>query len=413
MNRPLHMVVELLRLAWDTMRSHRLRSLLVVLGVAIGTATLMGMVSVILGLQTKLEDEIRSAERVVLYVVKYDVLVERHDEQLRRRPNLRPEDADALKSALPEVQRVDFQIENQPRFRFQHGSEKARNGVVFANTPEGMTIYNLQIDRGRYFNDLELDRSERVAVLGAGPARDLFPLLDPLGKRLRINGIDYRVIGTFAPRKSLFGSQADNFVSVPYSTYLKDLSIPRFEERRIAIEPRPGTDIEKLTLAVTAIMRLRRNIPLGQPLNFAVVSSDSVQDLLDKITGPMALVLTIIASIGLMVGGIGVIAIMLVSVTERTREIGIRRALGARRMEVLWQFLIEAASLTGLGGVLGVLAGLGLAQLAGRFLELPVATPWGWTALAVAVSAGCGILFGMYPATRAAGLDPVEALRYE
>ncbi|HEX9638022.1 MAG TPA: ABC transporter permease, partial [Acidobacteriota bacterium] len=405
--------VELLRLAWDTMRSHRLRSLLVVLGVAIGTATLMGMVSVILGLQTKLEDEIRSAERVVLYVVKYDVLVERHDEQLRRRPNLRPEDADALKSALPEVQRVDFQIENQPRFRFQHGSEKARNGVVFANTPEGMTIYNLQIDRGRYFNDLELDRSERVAVLGAGPARDLFPLLDPLGKRLRINGIDYRVIGTFAPRKSLFGSQADNFVSVPYSTYLKDLSIPRFEERRIAIEPRPGTDIEKLTLAVTAIMRLRRNIPLGQPLNFAVVSSDSVQDLLDKITGPMALVLTIIASIGLMVGGIGVIAIMLVSVTERTREIGIRRALGARRMEVLWQFLIEAASLTGLGGVLGVLAGLGLAQLAGRFLELPVATPWGWTALAVAVSAGCGILFGMYPATRAAGLDPVEALRYE
>ena len=413
MNRPLHMVVELLRLAWDTMRSHRLRSLLVVLGVAIGTATLMGMVSVILGLQTKLEDEIRSAERVVLYVVKYDVLVERHDEQLRRRPNLRPEDADALKSALPEVQRVDFQIENQPRFRFQHGSEKARNGVVFANTPEGMTIYNLQIDRGRYFNDLELDRSERVAVLGAGPARDLFPLLDPLGKRLRINGIDYRVIGTFAPRKSLFGSQADNFVSVPYSTYLKDLSIPRFEERRIAIEPRPGTDIEKLTLAVTAIMRLRRNIPLGQPLNFAVVSSDSVQDLLDKITGPMALVLTIIASIGLMVGGIGVIAIMLVSVTERTREIGIRRALGARRMEVLWQFLIEAASLTGLGGVIGVLAGLGLAQLAGRFLELPVATPWGWTALAVAVSAGCGILFGMYPATRAAGLDPVEALRYE
>jgi len=413
MNRPLHMAVELLRLAWDTMRSHRLRSLLVVLGVAIGTATLMGMVSVILGLQTKLEDEIRSAERVVLYVVKYDVLVERHDEQLRRRPNLRPEDADALKSALPEVQRVDFQIENQPRFRFQHGSEKARNGVVFANTPEGMTIYNLQIDRGRYFNDLELDRSERVAVLGAGPARDLFPLLDPLGKRLRINGIDYRVIGTFAPRKSLFGSQADNFVSVPYSTYLKDLSIPRFEERRIAIEPRPGTDIEKLTLAVTAIMRLRRNIPLGQPLNFAVVSSDSVQDLLDKITGPMALVLTIIASIGLMVGGIGVIAIMLVSVTERTREIGIRRALGARRMEVLWQFLIEAASLTGLGGVIGVLAGLALAQAVERFLELPVATPWGWTALAVAVSAGCGILFGMYPATRAAGLDPVEALRYE
>jgi putative ABC transport system permease protein len=413
MNRLLRASGEMLRLAWDTIRSHRLRSALVILGVTIGTATLMAMVSVILGLQGKLESEVRAADRVVLYVVKYDVLVESHHEQLRQRPDLKPEDAAALKSALPEVARIDFQIENQPRFRFQRGGERARNGVVFANTPQGMAIYNLDLDRGRYFNDVELEHRERVAVLGAGPARDLFPLLDPLGKKVRVNGIEYRVIGTFAPRKSLFGIQADNFVSLPYTTYLKDLSIPRYEDRRIALEPRPGTDIGKLTDEVTAIMRLRRKVPLGKPLNFAVTSSDSVQELLNKITGPMALVLTIIASIGLMVGGIGVIAIMLVSVTERTREIGIRRALGARRAEVLWQFLIEAASLTGLGGVVGVLVGLALAQAAGRLLGLPVVTPWGWTATAVLASAGCGILFGMYPATRAAGLDPVEALRYE
>jgi putative ABC transport system permease protein len=400
--------------AMDTVRSHKMRSSLVILGVAIGVTTLMAMVSILSGLALKIEADVSSSDNVVVNLVKFDFLGGDVDPaEIEKRPDLEPEDWDIIRNEIKSVRLVDFQQQPQGVLYLAHYKDKRTRPLSVAGTSTDFPrIYIIPLAVGRYFTMDELARNRRVCVLGKGPLEDLFPNEDPIGKRIRMRGQSYEVVGAFQSRESLFGSFADNFVLVPFTAYRKDFARPN-DQFVIPMVPRKGYSTDEVIAEVHGLMRGRHKLRPGEPDDFALVPSDRIQGFVEDLTGPIGLVLIVIASIGLMVGGIGVMAIMLVSVTERTREIGIRKAVGATRTAIMGQFLTEAITLTSIGGLLGMLAGLLIARGVGLLIGLPVSIPWIWVAIAIFVSAGVGLVFGMYPAATAARLDPVEAIRHE
>jgi putative ABC transport system permease protein len=403
--------------ALDTIRSHKMRSGLVILGVSIGVTTLMAMVSILSGLAVKIEADVRSSDNVVVNLVKYSFLGGEQDpEEIESRPDLEPADWDAVRTELESVRLVDYQQQPQGRFYLGHYKDRrTRPLAVLGSSSDFPRIYVIPLAVGRYFNEDELARNKRVCVLGKGPLEDLFPNVDPVGKRIRIAQQQYEVVGGFQSRESLFGSFADNFVVLPFTTYRKDVWRPegRPDQVNIAMVPARDASVDDVINEARGLMRGRHRLRPGEEDDFSLISADRIQSFVEDITGPVGLAMVVIASIGLMVGGIGVMAIMLVSVTERTREIGIRKAVGASRVDLLGQFLTEAITLTGIGGVLGTLTGLGAARLITALTGFPSAMPVQWILVAVFVSAGVGLIFGMYPAARAARLDPVDAIRHE
>jgi len=403
---------ESLRQAWDTLRTHKMRSALVILGVGIGVTTLMLTVTILLGLGKKISQDIRSSDNTVIYLSKFDILVGGDPKKYAHRPEIEPGDMDAVRDNLSSVRLVDFQ--QNPQWSTILGYEGEKTGIVgvVGASTQFPVVFNIPIRLGRNFTQHEQEHSARVCMIGDGPAEDLFPHVDPIGKRVRIRGQAFTVVGVYDKRNHLFGGLADDFVVLPYTTFRSQWGDER-DQIILAIVPREGHSLEDTSDDITALMRARHGLRPADEDDFAVSSADAVEELVGKFTGPIGLVLAVIASIGLMVGGIGVMAIMLVSVTERTREIGIRKSLGATRMDILYQFLVEAASLTGLGGIAGVLAGSALAWLVAQMTALPASSSPLWTAGAVAFSAGIGIIFGLYPALRASRLDPVEAMRNE
>jgi putative ABC transport system permease protein len=252
-----------------------------------------------------------------------------------------------------------------------------------------------------------------VAVIGPDIAKTLYLDMDPLGKPIQIDGVSYEVIGVLEPRKGQLvkDQSADKAVMVPYRTYHKHL--PQDDENMIGAVAYPGR-MSEAEDQIRGVLRRRRNVPYSKPDNFGISSAQQIADQFRQITASVALLISVISSIGLLVGGVGVMNIMLMSVTQRTREIGVRKAIGARRRDVIWQFLTEAVVLTGAGGVIGVLLGGGISLLINLAVPtLPSAIPLWAVVLAVGVSMSVGLFFGMYPAIKAARLDPVEALRYE
>ncbi|MFQ5718702.1 MAG: ABC transporter permease [Acidobacteriota bacterium] len=402
-------------LALNTLRTHKMRSSLVILGVAIGVTTLMATVSILRGLSDKMAADISSSDNVVVNLLKFDILGGDVDpDEIQGRPDLTPGDWDAIQEEIEAVGMVDFQQQDGGRMYLAHyGDKRTRPMAVAGASPSFPQIYRIPLASGRFFTRDELARNRRVAVLGKGALEDLFPNIDPVGKRIRLGGHAYEVVGGFQSRESLFGAIADNFVTIPFTAYRKDFAQKRRDQASISMVPAPGFTVEDVVNDVRGLMRGRRKLRPAQEDNFALVPTDRIQGFVKSLTGPVGVALTVIASIGLMVSGIGVMAIMLVSVTERTREIGIRKAIGASRLDVLWQFLTEAVVLTGLGGVVGTLAGLGVARLVSVRTGFPSTVPVTWIAIAVAVSAVVGLGFGMYPAARAARLDPVDAMRTE
>jgi putative ABC transport system permease protein len=403
--------------ALDTIRSHKMRSSLVILGVAIGVTTLMAMVSILSGLAVKIEADVSSSDNVVVNLVKYSFLGGAQDpEELENRADLEPADWDAIRTQTESVRLADYQQQAQGRLFLGHHKDRRTSPIaVLGSSQDFPRIYVIPLAVGRYFTEDETARNKRVCVLGMGPMEDLFPNVDPVGKHIRVGQEQYEVVGGFRSRESLFGALADNFIVVPFTTYRKDFWRPdgRPDQVNIAMVPAEGVDTEDLVNEVRGIMRGRHKLRPGQEDDFDMITSDRIQSFVEDITGPVGMALVVIASIGLMVGGIGVMAIMLVSVTERTREIGIRKAVGASRTDLLGQFLTEAVTLTGIGGIVGTLVGLGAAKSVTVLFGFPSAMPVHWIVVAVVVSAGVGLIFGMYPAVRAARLDPVDAIRHE
>lgn len=399
--------------AVEVMRAHRLRSGLLILGVGIGISTVLMMVTVLSGLSRKIYQDMASANRPYVYVQKFDFMVEGEDaEEKSRRADFQREDADAIREGCPSIDVSVYMIESQGNYVVRYGPEKTPPTTVLGSSHELPELFSLTVERGRFFTESEVRFKERVAVLAAGPAKDLFKEADPVGRFVVINGEKYEVVGTLAPRHSIFGSWSDNFVCVPHTTFGKDLELES-DWITLGATVRDDATLEQGKEEVTRALRVQRGLRPGQENDFDVATSESFVDLVKRVTVPIGIVLTIIASIGLLVGGIGVMNIMLISVTERTREIGVRRAIGAGRGDIMRQFLIEAGTLTGVGGIVGVAAGIAFAFGVSKLIHFPFVFSLPWTVISLVFSILVGVGFGLYPARRAGDMDPVAALRHE
>jgi len=407
---------EVFRMAMDSLRQHKLRSFLTILGIVIGVMTVIGMVSVIQGLNRSFLAELQSAGSDLIFVTKYDaVQMGRRSDEERNRKDLTFEDAQAIEREAPLVKAVAADIYVSPfdPVEVKYRNAKSDTAMIIGMNEKWPAVMALYLPKeGRNITESEVTHSARVAVLGSELADTLFPNLSPLGKEIRIGPETFTVIAVLNKRGQMFGQSRDNFVGIPITTLMKYFTYEKENIEIIATPRTPGT-LEETIEQITNVMRQRRKVPYGKPNDFSVFTQDSIVDLYNQITGAAYLVMIVISSIGLLVGGIGVMNIMLVSVKERTREIGIRKAIGARGRDILRQFLIEAVVLTGVGGLLGVLVGFGIALLVRAATPLPAAvSPWS-VAIGLFVSISVGLFFGIFPAQKASRVDPIISLRYE
>jgi ABC-type antimicrobial peptide transport system permease subunit len=412
-------VRENLRLALDTIRTHKFRSLLTILGVLIGTTTVIAVTSIVAGLDKQLVDVAEQFGTRTLWVYKLQIGSPHaltRDERLRK--PLSYEDAMAIEEQCPAAALVSVELFREmsdfglPPVTARYKGQDMLDALFVGVTADHLRLINATLDQGRFFTDTE-DRHRRdVAVIGNGVRERFFPHEDPIGKTLLVDGHSLEVIGTLTKFKSFLGDdQNDKAILSPYNSYKK--VYPEARAHFICVLVAPGK-MDEAKDEVTELLRRRRHVRPADPDNFGVASAESVIGQFRQIIGTVALVMVVISSIGLLVGGIGVMNIMLVSVTERTREIGVRKALGARRSDIAWQFLLEAMTLTASGGVIGILAGWLLSATIRTFVpSLPSTVPL-WSVIAgFAVATSIGLFFGLWPAVQAARLDPIAALRYE
>jgi putative ABC transport system permease protein len=428
---------EVIVMAFDTVRGNKLRSGLTVLGVVIGITAIVGMTSMIRGFDESLRDMIRTIGPNIITIQRAGPMSFVNGVQfaeIMRRPNLSISDARAIEDEAGDtIQVVDVQlgapgIAPPTQERVFYRDLKTRALIVFGTTENFATGTQLGLTYGRFFNGTELQHRQSVVVLGQTAYQALFAPsgADPIGKQVRVGAERYTVIGVFDKRPGVGGFNAgqDDFVVIPYTRYqrqfgLNGITMGRGGTRstvlpiQIAVVARDGVPIEDAIASVERVMRIRHGLKLDEPNDFDIATQDAILGLWDQISQATFLALIVISSIALMVGGIGVMAIMSISVTERTREIGVRKALGARRIEILFQFLMEASFLTSVGGLIGVILGAATGWGVHLITGFPVSLPWWSFAIGLGFSASVGIFFGMWPAVKASRLDPIEALRYE
>lgn len=408
---------EILAMAFDSLKGHKLRSFLTVLGIVIGVMTVIGMVSIIQGLNRSFLSELESVGSDIIIVTKYEpgIQVGRRSEEERQRKNLTFEDALALEqeSTLIKAVAVDLAVGFLEDLPVKYQNTKSEDSYVLGMNEKFPQVLSVYLpEKGRFLSESDIQHRTRVCVLGSELADILFPNLNPLGKEIRIGAEPFQVVGVLKKRGSMFGQSRDNFVGIPITTLMKYFPYD-LENLEIIATPKKHGYIHEAIDEITNILRKRRKVGYGQPNDFAVFTQDTVVNLYNQITGAAYLVMVVISSIGLLVGGIGVMNIMLVSVKERTREIGIRKAIGARSADILKQFLFEAVFLTGTGGILGILIGFAIAFVVKAATPLPATvTPWS-VILGLLVSISVGLFFGLFPAQKAARVDPIVSLRYE
>ena len=408
---------ETVRMAVDSLKGHKLRSFLTALGIVIGVMTVIGMVSIIQGLNRSFLQDLEAVGSDIIGITKFEpgIQVGERSEEERQRKDLTFEDALAIKEESDLVKAVAVSLsvnffENVP-VRYQNiRSEDAFIIGMNEQYPQVLSVYLPKT--GRFLTASDIQRSGKVCVLGAETADTLFPHTNPVGKDIRIGPAQFQVVGVLEKRGSMFGESRDNFVGLPITTLMKHFPYDTANIEIIATPKEHGTITETIE-DITNILRKRRKVGYGKPNDFAIFTQDTIIDLYNQLTGAAYLVMIVISSIGLLVGGIGVMNIMLVSVKERTREIGIRKAIGARSSDILRQFLFEAVFLTGSGGLLGIIIGYSIAGLVKAATPLPAAVTLWSVVLGFLVAVSVGLFFGIVPARKAARLDPIVSLRYE
>lgn len=402
-------------MAFDTLRTNKLRSSLTILGVTVGVVTVIFMVSIIQGLNKAFAQQIEALGSNAIWVTKFDPSFGHQPgpEELHRK-DLTLEDADAIRREARSILSVS-PIHRKIAETVLYGDKQSDTPILIGATPYYEFTQSSYVGRGRFITELDLEQRSNICVLGQDLVRSLFPYEDPLEKEVKIAGKPFRVVGVMEPLGNFLGQSRDNSVFVPITTFDKYYPDQPFPDVVFVIITRPISRayVKPAIDEMTDILRRRRRVPPNAPNNFGISSQDSLLDVYNQLTGATALVLTAISFVALMIGGIGVMNIMLVSVTERTKEIGIRKAVGATKFDILTQFLIEAVVLTAIGGLAGLAVGELASLLMNKYSPLPAYVPIWAIGLGVGISAAVGIVFGLWPAWKAARLDPIEALRWE
>lgn len=403
-------LAEPIAIAFGSLRANLLRSLLTLLGIVIGVMSVIAVVSIITGLNDYVGGKILNLGPDVLTISRGQPIIRSIDEWLenQKRKNLYMEDMQAVRESCRNCKLVGASVGARARVKF---GREYMDSQIQGYTPEVPTILGNELQAGRFLTDYDDDHARNVCVIGDDVAQTLFPFVDPLGKTLMIDGRPFDVVGVGKKQGAVFGQSRDNWATIPMSLHLKIWG----SRRSVQIYAK-ALDEKHLHAAqddVRLRLRIRRHVPYKSNDDFSINTAESFLQIWADISQAFFAVTIGIVSISLVVGGIVVMNIMLVSVTERTREIGIRKALGARKRDILVQFLVESATLTLAGGLIGIILGYAIAFTIAAQTPLPASIKWWAVVLGVAISTGAGLFFGIYPAKKAANLDPIESLRYE
>ena len=409
-------VQDAIGMALESVRANKFRSFLTILGVMVGVGSVISMASLVDGLNRAAEEEIDMMGSNVITVERYGPGVDFDNltDEERNRPHPTENEAKAIAAACPSVDGVApqnhwyFPGGNDLKYKNRKFSDATFNGTW----PDLIKVRDIDMKSGRFIQQTDIQFRTSVCVIGVDIENTLFPGENPLGKMVRLNGREFEVIGVYEPAESNFGENYWNrLVSIPLTTYSKWLPYDKaltLEVRAVSREKMEQAEEEIITA-----LRIHRKIPFDKPNSFHLSTQDQYKEQTAKITDVIYAITLVITSVGLMVGGIGVMNIMLVSVTERTREIGVRKAIGAKRANIILQFLTEAISLSSLGGIIGVILGVTLGLVLNSLLGFPVTLPVAWVFIGFIVSVSVGLVSGVYPAIKAAKMDPIESLRYE
>jgi len=412
---------EIVRMATDTIRTNKMRSALTVLGIVIGVAVVIGVSSIGRGLDDNVRDRLATVGPNVIFLFHLEPFsFGRMTEEMRTRKELTMEDAQALEG-LPHVQAVSALLRllrpeiGSGTYSVKYQNRKAKNTILEGDSPSMLEVEDLPLTSGRWFSEFDDEHRAPVAILCHDTAEELFGSEDPLGQEVNVEGRLYRVVGTVGKITSVLSrgkDPIDNRVFFPLKTF-KSMH-PEQKQHWIVVKATSHDDVPKAMDEIRQVLRRRRKVPFDKPDNFAMFTTESITEVWNQITGGLFVGMFAISSVGLIVGGVGVMNIMLVAVTERTREIGVRKAIGARQRDILLQFTLEAIMLTAVGGVIGILVGAILVWVIPLvWPSLPAHMSMFWVTFGFSSAAAVGLIFGIYPAWKASNLDPIEALRYE
>lgn len=408
-------ITETVKVAMSSLHSNRLRSTLTMLGIIVGIFSIISISTVISMLQTSIEEGVSALGKNVFQIQKWPIVQMSRSERMklmRNRSDITFEEFYRLKESLSAAKAVGAEQWGFGK-RFEYGNKETNPNVSLSGTtPEAFANNGWVVGEGREYSYRDLDSYARVIILGSDVAKTLFDHVDPIGKEVKVDGHKLKVIGILESQGAFFGQSQDNFALMPLTTF-QNFYGKRNNSINITVASFGKEDYEELIEIATGHFRAIRKVPPGEPDDFTIRTNQAILDQINDTTSGVRIGAFVVAGIALLAAGVGIMNIMLVSVTERTREIGIRKAIGARRINILVQFLVEAVTLSILGGFVGIFLGVIVGNIAGGFLQATAVVPIDWIVIGVSLCVLIGVSFGTYPAYKAANLDPIEALRYE
>jgi putative ABC transport system permease protein len=410
-------IKDLISSSFNILRTHRLRSFLTILGIVIGVMTIIAILSLVQGMNKSVEEQIQSLGSNTIFVQRFSWGMGRMDiSEIAKRKEITIDDAWAI-AKLSAVDKVAPQ-KSTSIASLDYQGKTAKQVEVTGSTPDLQYTANYSVESGRFINQEDYNRRQQVCCIGGYIVDNLFPTEDPVGKYINISGKRTLIIGVLGRKGSFLGQSQDNIIIIPLSTYEKIFPKPTgmqavFSGIAIQVLPKSAKHLETAIDQIRELMRRRRGLGYDKPDDFGINTQESLREIYKNITNIAFIVMIGVAAISLLVGGIGIMNIMLVAVSERTREIGLRKAVGASTRNILYQFLFEAIMLSIVGGIIGTLLGVGIGKIVSAVSPLSAAVPVWTIFLGIGFSAAVGIFFGIYPANRAAQLNPIDALRYE
>ncbi|PTY00077.1 ABC transporter permease [Opitutus sp. ER46] len=407
-------ITEILRLAFSSLTSNKLRSILTILGIAVGVFSVIGVMTLINGMRSSIESGLNVLGANSFQVSKWPPLIFSHEQWMkyRNRRDLNFATSRRFKELMADSATINLQI-GRGGLTVVVRDRRTNPNVRLAGSDENfITAFNYDVGVGRNIGLDDVEYGRPVCVLGADVAQRVYPEGDALGQLVRIGGQNYTVIGVLKPKGSSFGQSQDNFVLTPITRFLAVYGTAR-RSISINVQAPSQAELPATQEKATGMMRLVRGLHPEDPNDFEVFSNESLIEAFNKIANVVAVGALIVSGIALLASGVGVMNIMLVSVTERTKEIGVRKSIGAKKVNILLQFLAEAVALSLIGGSAGIAIGVGGGNLVAFFMHTGITFPWLWAGIGLVTCGGIGIVFGLYPAWKAASLDPIEALRYE